>query len=80
VRNVPGFVFRSVCRLRSRLVYSRLLVPRRGGDDAVVGLLSLHEPLGFETSGKDLVAFFRGGGEARRAAGRAHARARSATS
>ena len=52
----------------SRLVYSRLLVPRRGGDDAVVGLLSLHEPLGFETSGKDLVAFFRGGGEARRAA------------
>jgi ribosomal protein L11 methyltransferase len=34
----------------------------------VVGLLSLHDPLGFETSGKDLVAFFRGAGEARGAA------------
>jgi ribosomal protein L11 methyltransferase len=43
-------------------------VPRRAADDAVVGLLSLHEPLGFETSGRDLVAFFRGAGEARRAA------------
>jgi ribosomal protein L11 methyltransferase len=51
---------------RSR--YSRLLVPRKGGDDAVLGLLSLHEPLGFEQDGRDLVAFFREAAAARRAA------------
>ena len=50
---------------RSR--YSRLLVPRRAGDDAVLGLLSLHEPLGFEQTGRDLVAFFRESSSARRA-------------
>jgi ribosomal protein L11 methyltransferase len=43
-------------------------VPRRGGDDAVVGRLSLYEPLGFEISGKDLVAFFRDAADARLAA------------
>ena len=52
----------------SRQRYSRLAVPRRGGDDALIGLLSLHSPLGFETAGKDLVAFFRDAGDARRAA------------
>lgn len=51
---------------RSR--YSRLLVPKRAADDAVVGLLSLHAPLGFESAGKDLVAFFRSASDARRAA------------
>ena len=50
---------------RSR--YSRLHVPRRAGDDAVLGLLSLHEPLGFEQTGRDLVAFFRDSAAARRA-------------
>src|SRR5262245_5038182 len=50
---------------RSR--YSRLLVPRRAGDDALLGLLSLHEPLGFEQTGRDLVAFFRESSSARRA-------------
>lgn len=51
---------------RSR--YSRLLVPRKAGDDAVLGLLSLHDPLGFEQEGRDLVAFFRDAAAARRAA------------
>ena len=50
-----------------RLRYSRLEVPRKSGDDAVVGLLSLHDPLGFETAGKDLVAFFREATAAREA-------------
>jgi ribosomal protein L11 methyltransferase len=50
---------------RSR--YSRLLVPRRAGDDAVFGLLSLHGPLGFEQTGRDLVVFFRESATARRA-------------
>jgi ribosomal protein L11 methyltransferase len=43
-------------------------VPRRSGDDAVLGLLYLHDPLGFENSGRDLVAFFRDADAARRAA------------
>jgi ribosomal protein L11 methyltransferase len=51
---------------RSR--FSRLHVPRKSGDDAVVGLLSLHEPLGFEQEGRDLVAYFREAAAARRAA------------
>jgi ribosomal protein L11 methyltransferase len=42
---------------RSR--FSRLLVPRKSGDDAILGLLSLHGPLGFEQDGRDLVAFYR---------------------
>ncbi|MFY9552083.1 MAG: hypothetical protein WAU32_13100, partial [Thermoanaerobaculia bacterium] len=50
---------------RSR--YSRLLVPRKAGDDVVLGLLALHEPLGFEQAGRDLVAFFREAAGARRA-------------
>ena len=51
-------------------LYSRLIVPRRAADDAVVGLLSLHEPLGFETSGRDLVAFYREARHAREASDR----------
>jgi ribosomal protein L11 methylase PrmA len=50
---------------RSR--FSRLLVPRKSGDDAVLGLLALHAPLGFETDGRDLVAFFREASAARTA-------------
>jgi ribosomal protein L11 methyltransferase len=48
--------------------YSRLLVPRRSRDDALLGLLFLHGPLGFETIDRDLVAFFRGAESAREAA------------
>jgi ribosomal protein L11 methyltransferase len=51
-------------------LYSRLLVPRRSGDDGVLGLLSLHEPLGFESVGKDLVAFYRDAAQAREASDR----------
>lgn len=39
--------------------FSRLTVPGRGGDDLVVGLLSLFSPLGFVEEGRDLVACFR---------------------
>jgi ribosomal protein L11 methyltransferase len=53
-----------------RLRYSRLEVPRRSGDDAVVGLLSLHDPLGFESAGQDLVAYFRAPETARAASDR----------
>lgn len=53
----------------TRARYSRLLVPRKAGDDALLGLLSLHDPLGFETAGKDLVAFFRESEAARDASG-----------
>jgi ribosomal protein L11 methyltransferase len=42
-----------------RLKYSRLLIPRKAREDAIVGLLSLHEPLGFVEEGRDLVACFR---------------------
>ncbi len=44
------------------------MVPRRSGDDAVLGLLALHGPLGFENAGRDLVAFFREAEAARHAA------------
>ena len=57
---------------RSR--FSRLLVPRRSGDDAVLGLLSLHGPLGFQSEGRDLVAFFREASAARAAAALLRAR------
>ncbi len=57
---------------RSR--FSRLLVPRKAGDDAVLGLLSLHGPLGFEQEGRDLVAFFREAETARGASSRLRAR------
>jgi ribosomal protein L11 methyltransferase len=50
-----------------RPCYSRLLVPRKSGDEAVLGLLLLHDPLGFESNGGDLVAFFREASAARRA-------------
>ncbi|MEP6801862.1 MAG: 50S ribosomal protein L11 methyltransferase [Acidobacteriota bacterium] len=48
--------------------FSRLTVPRRGGDDLVVGVLSLFSPLGFVEEGKDLVACFRESAGALRAA------------
>ena len=51
----------------SRSRFSRLFVPRRSDDDAVVGLLALHAPLGFESEGRDLVAFFRDASAARSA-------------
>jgi ribosomal protein L11 methyltransferase len=53
--------------IRDRPKYSRLVVPRRAGDDALLGLISLHDPLGFEQAGRDLVAFFREAKTARRA-------------
>jgi ribosomal protein L11 methyltransferase len=53
----------------ARPKYSRLTVPRRAKDDAVVGVLSLFDPLGFESRGPDLVAYFRDPASAR-AAGR----------
>jgi ribosomal protein L11 methyltransferase len=49
----------------TRARFSRLLVPRKASDDALLGILSLHGPLGFEIAGKDLVAFFRGSEAAR---------------
>jgi len=58
----------------SRQRYSRLLVPRKSGDDAVLGLLALHGPLGFEDADRDLVAFFREAAAARAAAGALRAR------
>ncbi len=42
-------------------------MPRKSGDDAVLGLLALHAPLGFEIDGRDLVAFFREAAAARTA-------------
>jgi ribosomal protein L11 methyltransferase len=53
--------------MSSRLKYSRLFVPRKARDDSVVGLLSLHGPLGFAEEGRDLVACFREAESARRA-------------
>jgi ribosomal protein L11 methyltransferase len=50
------------------LKFSRLLVPRKAGEDFVVGLLSLHDPLGLEEDGRDLVACFRHAAAAREAA------------
>jgi len=47
--------------------YSRLLVPLRARDEAVVGVLSLHAPLGFLEEGEDLVACFRDASVAREA-------------
>jgi ribosomal protein L11 methyltransferase len=48
-------------------LFSRVTVPRKAKDDAVVGLLSLHDPLGFVEEGTDLVACYRDA-EAARAA------------
>ena len=51
-----------------RPLFSRLTVPRKGRDDLLVGLLSLHGPLGFWEEGRDLVACFREAAQARAAA------------
>ena len=51
----------------SRLKYSRLLIPRKAKDDAVLGIVWLHGPLGFVEEGRDLVACFREAEAARRA-------------
>ncbi|HEY6049831.1 MAG TPA: 50S ribosomal protein L11 methyltransferase, partial [Thermoanaerobaculia bacterium] len=48
--------------------FSRLLIPRKAGEDFVVGLLSLHDPLGLQEDGRDLVACFRLAPAAREAA------------
>ncbi|MEP6994797.1 MAG: 50S ribosomal protein L11 methyltransferase [Acidobacteriota bacterium] len=53
-----------------RPCYSRLEIPRKSGDDAVLGWLSLFDPLGFEVAGKDLVAFYREADNARQASNR----------
>jgi ribosomal protein L11 methyltransferase len=50
-----------------RAHYSRLVVPRKSGDEAILGLLLIHEPMGFESAGPDLVAFFREAAAAREA-------------
>ena len=50
------------------LLFSRLTIPRKASDDALVGLLSLHGPLGFSEEGRDLVACFRDPEDARAAA------------
>ncbi len=49
-------------------------MPRRSGDDGVLGLIALDSPLGFESEGRDLVAFFREAADARTAAKRLRAR------
>jgi ribosomal protein L11 methyltransferase len=47
--------------------YSRLVVPERAADEAVLGIVSLFAPLGFVEEGPDLVACFRDSSDARRA-------------
>ena len=49
-------------------LFSRLTVARKAKDDALVGVLSLHSPLGFIEEGVDLVACFRSPDSARAAA------------
>ncbi|MET0620535.1 MAG: 50S ribosomal protein L11 methyltransferase [Thermoanaerobaculia bacterium] len=49
-------------------------MPKKSGDDAVLGLLALHAPLGFESEGHDLVAYFREAATARTAAERLRSR------
>jgi ribosomal protein L11 methyltransferase len=51
----------------NRRTYSRLVVPRRAGDDLLLGLISLFDPLGFVEDGRNLVACFRDADAARRA-------------
>ncbi len=51
----------------SRLKYSRLFIPRKANDDAVLGIVSLYGPLGFSQEGRDLVACFREASSAREA-------------
>lgn len=43
------------------------MIPRKAREDFILGLLSLHEPLGFLQEGSDLVACFRDGASARAA-------------
>src|SRR6202162_1943123 len=50
-----------------RAKYSRLVVPRKGRDDGVLGIVSLFGPLGFVEEGRDLAACFRDAEAARRA-------------
>lgn len=57
-----------------RSKYSRLTIPRKAKDDALVGLLSLHEPLGLAEEGRDLVACFRTADAARQAKSAAESR------
>jgi ribosomal protein L11 methyltransferase len=47
--------------------YSRLIVPERAADEAVLGIVLLFAPLGFIEEGADLVACFRDAEDARRA-------------
>jgi ribosomal protein L11 methyltransferase len=47
--------------------YSRLLVPKKSGDEAVLGMVHLFDPLGYEIRDEDLVAFFREASAARAA-------------
>ena len=49
--------------------YSRLVIPRKAKDDAVLGIVSLFGPLGFLEEGRDLVACFRDAKAARQASG-----------
>jgi len=49
------------------LKYSRLVIPRKAKDDAIVGLVSLFGPLGFVEEGRDLTACFREASDAREA-------------
>lgn len=53
----------------TRLKYSRLVVPRKAKDEAVIGIVSLYGPLGFIEEGRDLVACFREAQAARQASG-----------
>jgi ribosomal protein L11 methyltransferase len=53
----------------ARRTYSRLIVPRKAKDEAVLGIVSLYGPLGFLEEGRDLVACFREAEAARRASG-----------
>lgn len=47
--------------------YSRLFIPRKAQDEATLGIVALHGPLGFLEEGCDLVACFRDAEAARRA-------------
>ena len=51
----------------NRARYSRVVVPKKSNDESVLGLLLLHQPLGFENAGSDLIAFFRDAPSAREA-------------
>jgi ribosomal protein L11 methyltransferase len=59
--------------------YSRLVVPRKAQDDALIGLMWLHRPLGLAEEGKDLVACFRTADSAREARSTVESRGYHAT-